>query len=253
MRGLIIIPVVDEFDSIKCLIKELKSKEVLIINDSGKKINLKLYKNHALMSNDKNRGKGFSLRAGFKYAIFNKFDYVILMDADGEHQSNQLPIFENNILNHDIVFGYRDKYRSRNRKLLNKFMVFWLNLLGIKISDISCGYRAIRVEFLEKLCLNSDGFDIDIEIVLESIKKNGKYSIVKLDTIQNEKSHVGLFDYLLINNRFDKWIINNIIILKINKFLKLFLFISSVIGIILSFVIRQILVFKTISRKKAVA
>ena len=40
---------------------------------------------------EKNAGKGWALRQGFKFALQNGYDYAITIDSDGQHFARDLP------------------------------------------------------------------------------------------------------------------------------------------------------------------
>src|SRR3972149_6284145 len=41
----------------------------------------------------KNMGKGMALRTGFSFALSEKFSAVLSLDADGQHDSSEIPRF----------------------------------------------------------------------------------------------------------------------------------------------------------------
>jgi len=211
MKGLIIIPVFEEFDLLIDLLDKIPSEyDVLVIDDSGR--GEFSYPGIRIIKNQKNLGKGASLRKGFSFALerIKMYDFIICMDADGEHPVKKLEEFKSKIQKNDIIFGQRKSNRSLLRNLMNKFSVFWINLIGIPLKDTSCGYFAMDINLLKRLYLESMGFDIDIEIILEAYKNKINYGTVMIEKIQYSKSSMGLSDYIIINNRFDKWVINNI-------------------------------------------
>ena len=92
-------------------------KQILVIND-GSKEKLKV-KDCKILTNNKNMGKGATLIRGFNYAINNKFEVVITLDADGEHNPEEIPKFLDKIDNYDFVIGQRTYYRTLERKMVN--------------------------------------------------------------------------------------------------------------------------------------
>ena len=46
-----------------------------------------------LLQHKHNLGKGMALRTGFSYALSNRFDIVVTMDTDGQHDVADLPKF----------------------------------------------------------------------------------------------------------------------------------------------------------------
>ena len=233
-KGIIIIPVKNEFNSLITILKKLSDKEdVLVINDSNKKFK---FKDIEILENKKNLGKGISIRKGFGHVIKKRYEYVIIMDSDGEHSPDLISSFRKKIKNKDIVFGQRMNYRSFSRKLSNKFASFWLKRTGINLLDTTCGFMAIKTRSIKKMDLKSKGFDIDIEIILESFKNDISYDVIEFNNKNFSPTGIKFKDIMIINKRFDSWILDNKSIIKkrTNKINQMSIFIFSKIGLILS-------------------
>ena len=46
-----------------------------------------------IVQNEKNLGKGAALRNGFRHALENGYQAVLILDADGQHDPNEIPLF----------------------------------------------------------------------------------------------------------------------------------------------------------------
>lgn len=246
-KRVLIIPIKDENHTIiKKIIKESKKyvNHIILVDDGSKK---KLRcKGCRIIRNDTNKGKGFSLIKGFNLVNDLDYDFVYIMDGDGEHDPRDLPKFEKQINEYDLVIGYRGKKRSVFRNFINKWQNYWISILipyskqkKLKL-DSSCGYRLIRKKLLNKLDLKSTGFTIDIEIILESIKNNAKISSVNINPIIIKKTGVAFRDYIEINNFYDRWVLRNISKLKIGVVKKLYLLVCVIMGLSFGSIIRWI-------------
>jgi len=242
MRKIAIIPCYDE--DIDCLIKIVKvtSKfvdKVLIIDD-GNKLQTSI-DNCLVFKNKKRMGKGYSLRKGFRYALKNKFDLIITLDGDGEHNPADIIKFENKIKENDIILGQRSVYRSKIRKILNHWSSVWIKLLTPGINDANCGFRAIKRSLLRNMYLTSDGFEIEIEMILEAIKNKAKIGLVQIQSNINKKSNIKPKDCIETNNLFDKWVLKNKNYININPFKKRIIVTSAFIGLNISQLIKWLL------------
>jgi hypothetical protein len=209
MKGIVVIPACKEFETLGGLISKIPSSlDVLVIDDSGKKIFRS--RRAQVIQNSRNLGKGASLRKGFSYAIEKGYPFVIMMDADGEHPPGMIRNFVSKIENYDIVFGQRSQSRSLSRKLLNRFSSFWFKMMGIYLNDVSCGFIAIKVPLLRKLNLSAEGYDIDLQIILESFRNYAKHTTQSIRIDRYSSSGLGVASYLMINNRFDRWVLSNL-------------------------------------------
>lgn len=100
---LIIIPAYNEGKTIEAVLEKLEAPEiadiadVLVMNDASSDETEYVVKkrNHTVVTHIFNLGYGSGLQVGFKYAQRYDYDYIIQMDADGQHDpSNILKIYE---------------------------------------------------------------------------------------------------------------------------------------------------------------
>lgn len=243
MKGVVILPVYNDFSKLKDMLSKIVL-DVVIINDGSLKpikpqlIGLKYKK---LINYKRNRGKGYALKKGFSYAKDHGYDYVITMDSDGEHDPQDIPAFIKEIQSKDFVIGERQAYRSYLRSLLNFIggMSFRLLIPGLK--DTQSGFRAIKLDLLSNMRLSSDGFEIETEMLLEAYKNGVIFSLIKIKSVPIDFTNVKLKDYIRINDLFDKWVLDNKSYIKINFIKKVFLLILVQIGIVSSFILKKLL------------
>jgi len=154
-----------------------------------------------VLSNGKNQGKGNALRKGFQYA---QGDIVVTIDADGAHRPKEIPGLIYPLFNGvDMVTGSRflgggrDSTSKLNRLGNLLFNITIMILTGKRITDSQTGFRAFKKEVLQKLNLESLGYEIETEITVKGLK-NGfiyqekpisceqrKYSISKLKILSD--------------------------------------------------------------------
>lgn len=148
--------------------------EVIFIDDGStddtpriiKPLKVILHQNH------KNRGKGYSLRKGFKTAFEHSADIIVTLDADGEHDPSEIGTIIKPILqgNAKIVIGsrfYNKNNWANDREIRNLLAVSIVNkLIGLNLTDCTCGFRAFDTKYLKYLNLNADGFGIETELIL---------------------------------------------------------------------------------------
>jgi glycosyltransferase involved in cell wall biosynthesis len=131
-----------------------------------------------------NRGQGDALRTGFAIAQAERALVVINLDADGQYKPEELdrlvgPIIEGKA---DFVLGSRFMgYYQEEGSVRHVGVVFFSRLIslltGVKVSDCTNGYRAIRVSELHKLNLREDRFNAN-EIILEGLKNRLRFEQV---------------------------------------------------------------------------
>jgi hypothetical protein len=124
-----------------------------------------------------NRGQGAALRTGYRLSLATGARLVVTMDADGQHQSSELPRLiqpildgEVDVVNGSRVLGAADPNHAA-RKLGIKVFAWALSALtASRVTDPACGYRAVRTQALRGLEFHQDQFH-NSEFILEASKR----------------------------------------------------------------------------------
>ena len=120
-------------------------------------------------------GKGFAVRAGLSAA---SGDIIVMLDADGSMDPQEIGWFVSP-LQHEFDFVKGSRYvtggGSEDITLLrsagNRALTGLANLvLHSNYSDLCYGYIAFRRECLEVLQLESDGSEIETELIVKAAK-----------------------------------------------------------------------------------
>lgn len=123
------------------------------------------------------RGKGFAVRKGIKFSKKFNPEIIILMDSDGQHLPEEIPLMVAPIQNGlaDMVVGSRMKGVLRTspiNKLGNFILKFISYLLTRKwFTDTETGFRAFIAKKLYLLELNSMFYEIESELLLKALHK----------------------------------------------------------------------------------
>lgn len=180
-----------------------------------------------------NRGKGGALLYGLEKACASGARVVVTLDADGEHDPDDIPALVAALEDADVALGYREVYRSRARRLLNGLSLFWFRLLDPAIRDTICGFRAFRAEVLPELQNDAGGFAYEHEAVLRAVLHGRKIAAVKVWTSPSETSHVTPVEILRVNNHFDRWVLRHLGALPIPRWRRALLAVGCVAGLAL--------------------
>lgn len=185
----VIIPCFNEEKTIQDLLLEvLRQKsvyEVIIIDDCSTDRSyeiIKKIKNSKikLLKNDKNLGKGASVRRGFEHAGAK---YVIIQDADLEYSPTEYerllkPLVEGYA---DAVFGSRFlTFESRRaiyywHSMGNKLLTFLSNAFtNLYLTDMETCYKVMRLEYAKKINIQENRFGIEPEITAKLAKMNAR-------------------------------------------------------------------------------
>jgi len=130
------------------------------------------------------RGKGFALRKGIRTALALNPRYVVILDSDGQHLPEEIPRLLEPLTagRADLVSGSRFLGTLRTR-FINKLGNHFLRMLSFALtwrwlSDTETGYRAFRAEKLAELQLESNGYEIESEIMMAALLR--KFRIVEV-------------------------------------------------------------------------
>ena len=148
-----------------------------------------------LISHAINRGKGAALRTGFAHAIGAGFDGVVTLDADGQHDPSQIPLFHDAaaLREYDLIVGRRPRQgmpaKRRASNALTSLILSWRT--GHIIEDSQCGFRFIRAEIVRAVELSTSEFQCESELLIRAARAGFRIGSVPIRTIYGgERSHI---------------------------------------------------------------
>ena len=143
-----------------------------------------------------NAGKGAALRAGFRYALDAGAPAVVTLDADGQHDPDEIPAFLERFgaRRAELIIGQRDlRSMPPVRRLSNAIGGLALAAaLSRSVPDNQSGYRLIGRTLMRRL-LDSDesGFEFEVEMIARCIALGLPIDSVPIRTIYaGEPSHI---------------------------------------------------------------
>ncbi len=194
IQGCIIIPTYNNEKTLRRVVLEIMSivpkESIIIVNDgstdSTREI-LNEFENQVLiLTNEQNKGKGFSLRKGFKKAIELGFENAITIDSDGQHYPEDIQlIIEKGYENKGaVIMGSRNMQQDgvpQKSSFGNKFSNFWFKIeTWITLPDTQTGFRLYPLEPLRKMHLFTNKFELEIEVIVRLAWKNVKFEPVQI-------------------------------------------------------------------------
>jgi glycosyltransferase involved in cell wall biosynthesis len=179
VRLLIAIPVFNERKYVEHVLAKVQSfhDDILLIDDGSTDTTGEYLAGRSdiqLIRHPENRGYGQSLIDAFGYADRRKYDWVITMDCDEQHEPERIPDFIRAIATDqwDIISGSRYlEQRTDNdmppsdRRSINATITQILNdLYKLNITDSFCGFKAHRVSATSKLTLDIPGYAFPMQL-----------------------------------------------------------------------------------------
>ncbi|MCF6182289.1 polyprenol monophosphomannose synthase [Lutibacter sp.] len=208
---LVIIPTFNEKENIEAIINAVFSQkkqfDILIVDDNSpdgtsaivSKLKEK-YSNLFLEVRKDKKGLGTAYIHGFKWALKNKYDYIIEMDADFSHNPNDLIKLYNAcaIDGADYSIGSRYLHNKINvvnwdfkRLFLSYFASKYVHLITqMPIFDTTAGFVCYKRKVLETIDLNQIkfvGYAFQIEMKFKAWKHKFKHKEVSIIFSDREK------------------------------------------------------------------
>jgi glycosyltransferase involved in cell wall biosynthesis len=143
-----------------------------------------------------NKGKGSALREGFRLALAQGYDAVITLDADGQHNPNEIPVFIQEFIARqpDLIIGQRDFSIMPTVRKMSNTIGTHLFSWAVKqaIPDNQCGYRLVsRRLMLELLEPAEQGYEFEVEMIVKCIQYHFALDWVPVSTIYGDEiSHI---------------------------------------------------------------
>lgn len=214
-RILVVIPAHNEEQAIAAVIERLRKTvpefDRVVVNDgssdsTGKIVSDLGEKQLQLVCN---LGYGHALQTGLKYALMRGYDVVVTMDADGQHQPEDVPrlvqALEENGADLVIASRFSDgrPYNTPVDRRLGQLLFSHLTrlLLGYRIYDTSSGFKAMRSKTCEVI-VDTPFMDFHIETIVQLSLAN--FKIIELPVTIEERtsgrsmhSFVSVFNYPL--------------------------------------------------------
>jgi len=183
---LVIIPAYNEEERIVPVIcdvkKYLPESDIMVINDGSADRTSRVSQKAGAKVIDLpfNLGYGAALQTGYKYASVNNYQYVLQLDADGQHDPSFLPQVLANLkeTDNDVVIGSRfiaeEKYPGSPLRMLgiNLFRGLVSFFTQHKITDPTSGYQGLKIKVVKFYCHDffpTDYPDADVILILHKV------------------------------------------------------------------------------------
>jgi dolichol-phosphate mannosyltransferase len=192
LRFLTALPVYNEVAHVAAVLDEVRrySPDVLVVDDGSSDGTAEVLAERSdirVLRHSNNRGYGAALRSAFDYALEHRYDVLVTIDCDGQHEPQRIPEFVAACTDDvDIVSGSRylqtfagDSAPPADRRRINRLITEEINRrLGLNLTDAFCGFKAYRVPALECLDISEPGYAMPLELWVQA--KHCSLSIVEL-------------------------------------------------------------------------
>jgi glycosyltransferase involved in cell wall biosynthesis len=210
VRALVAIPVHNELKHVRRVLTEVRRyhRHILVIDDGSTDGTAPLLQRLEeaqtiqLIRHPVNRGYGQSIIDAFTHADARGYDWVITMDCDLQHEPRMIPQFLRRIRTDrfDIISGSRylrprcdDDLPPGDRRAVNATITPLINdLLGLRLTDSFCGYKAHRVCAMIPLGLDEPGYAFPMQLWPRAAQAGLRITEIPVRLIYNDPNrHFG--------------------------------------------------------------
>ncbi|WP_309134369.1 glycosyltransferase family 2 protein [Cellulomonas sp.] len=153
-RVLVVVPAWNEERSLPAVLDEIRTHlpgvDVLVVNDGSSDRTSAVARAAGVPVLDLpfNLGVGGAMRAGFRYAVEERYDAVVQVDADGQHDPADVTRIVERLEEHDVVIGARFAGTGEydvggpRRWAMQVLAGVLSRLAGTRLTDTTSGFRA---------------------------------------------------------------------------------------------------------------
>ena len=206
----IIIPSFNEGENIAAVIQGVKKysdADIVVIDDGSTDLTAEKAGNAGafVISHPFNMGYGVALQTGYKYAVKERYDILVQIDGDGQHDPKTIPDMFEQVETYecDVVIGSRflsgggyriGALKSTGISLLRAIVRLFC---GEKITDPTSGYQCLSRKVFQVLTEDSFPSDYPDANIIIMYKKRG-FSIKEIPVVmfpnpEGRSMHQGIF------------------------------------------------------------
>lgn len=166
-KVLLVIPAYNEADNLERVINHIRNDfpqyDYVVINDGSTDATRKVCADNRynVLDLPVNIGLTGAIKAGFRYANYYGYDYVVQIDGDGQHD----PLYVADLLERmektdcDIVIGSRfvEKKKPKTARMIGNSLIeliIWCTTKGTKINDTTSGMRLFNKKMIKQFGYN---------------------------------------------------------------------------------------------------
>ena len=140
-----------------------------------------------------NRGKGETIKTGFRHWVERGFRYALILDGDGQHLPEEIGRFLAAAASSDakLLVGTRMsdvREMPLLRRAVNRYMSGKISrLCGQDIPDSQCGFRMIHRDIIPDLLGGTERFDYETEMLILASRAGCRIASVPITTVYSDE------------------------------------------------------------------
>lgn len=173
-RIAIIIPALNEAATIGAVLQRVREYgSPIVVDDGSSDATAELARDNGaeVVKHEQNQGYDGALSSGFARAAALGFEYAITIDADGQHNPEQLrELIDYFDQGYELVLGVRDRYQR-----IGEVIFAYCAKLLWHISDPLCGMKGYSIELYNKAGHFDSFQSIGTELAVRSLANGCRY------------------------------------------------------------------------------
>jgi glycosyltransferase involved in cell wall biosynthesis len=141
-----------------------------------------------------NRGKGEAIKTGLRHFLNRQFDWVFILDADGQHRPEEIDRFlaaAVSATEPKLIVGNRMNDVSSMplvRRAVNRYMSKRISRVCRQdIPDTQCGFRMLHRQLIPDLLEGADRFEYETEMLIIASRKGFHIDSVPISTVYSDE------------------------------------------------------------------
>jgi glycosyltransferase involved in cell wall biosynthesis len=142
---------------------------------------------------EQNRGKGESIKSGFRYWLDHGATYAVILDGDGQHLPEEIDRFLSIAASSGakLLVGTRMsdvREMPLVRRAVNRYMSRKISrLCGQEIPDTQCGFRMVHRDIIPNLLGGTERFDYETEMLILASRAGCRIASVPISTVYSDE------------------------------------------------------------------
>jgi glycosyltransferase involved in cell wall biosynthesis len=142
---------------------------------------------------EQNRGKGESIKTGFRHWLERGFTYAIILDGDGQHLPEEIGRFlaAASASGAKLLVGTRMNDVGDMpfvRRAVNRYMSRKISrVCGQAIPDTQCGFRMVHRDIMPDLLGGTERFDYETEMLILASRAGCRIASVPITTVYSDE------------------------------------------------------------------
>jgi glycosyltransferase involved in cell wall biosynthesis len=136
-----------------------------------------------------NRGKGQAIKSGLRHSLARQFEYVVILDGDGQHLPEEIARFiaKAEQTGAKLLIGTRMNdvaEMPKLRRFVNRYMSRKISgLCGHLIPDTQCGFRMLHRDLIPDVLGGAERFEYETEMLIVASRRGFRVESVPITTV----------------------------------------------------------------------